>query len=201
MGSKFDVVLARRKISYPLVDYIALRGVLDVAVRLAPLFTPRMPGTGAAFSVKCTNFGSLGWCSDKARGYHYSATHPLTETPWPPIPERLLELWREYVPSCEPECCLVNHYARGSKLGMHVDSDEDAFDVPVISVSLGASAKFRLGGWRRSDPSQVFDLNDGDVLVLGGESRRWFHGVDSVAGPRISLTLRRVTLPASKDRE
>jgi alkylated DNA repair protein (DNA oxidative demethylase) len=170
-------------------------------VPAAPLFVPRMPKTGAPFSVRLTNCGELGWVSDMA-GYRYQATHPETGKPWPPIPEILRTLWRDYAPNAlPPQACLVNWYAPDARMGLHQDRDERDFSAPVLSVSLGDTAKFRLGGLRRTDPTRSFDLASGDVMLLSGSARLAFHGVDRVlagtslllARPgRVNLTVRRV---------
>jgi len=178
--------------------------IAEVAARIdrAPFYHPRMPRSGKAFSVEETNFGSHGWFSDES-GYRYIRTHPLTEGPWPEIPELLLRLWHalgKY--AAPPECCLVNLYRDGARMGLHQDCDEQALDAPVVSVSLGDSAKFRIGGTSRRDPTTSVTLHSGDVIVFGGESRLAYHGIDRVlggtsplitGGGRINLTLRRVT--------
>lgn len=166
-------------------------------------FQPVMPRTGRPFSVRMANLGPLGWVSD-LRGYRYQPTHPRTGRPWPPIPERLLALWRELVGEPEPECCLVNFYGPAAKMGLHRDADEDARDVPVLSISLGDTAIFRVGGLARRGPTVTLRLASGDVVLLAGESRHAFHGIDRIlpgssdllpGGGRINLTLRRVTRP------
>jgi alkylated DNA repair protein (DNA oxidative demethylase) len=192
-----------------------LAGFLDVAaqralveeiravVRAAPLYTPEMPKTGKPMSVRMTNCGALGWVTDKARGYRYQPTHPVTGDPWPPMPESLLALWREVSGvTVEPEACLINFYDDGAKMGLHQDRDEQDLTAPVVSVSLGDSCLFRIGGTERRAPTRSFRLNSGDVVVLGGEGRLCFHGVDRIYpasstllanGGRINLTMRRVT--------
>jgi len=182
----------------------ALVETVMAAQVVAPLCTPRLPRTGAAMSVMQTNLGPLGWVTDQALGYRYQATHPETSAPWPPIPQMLLDLWDEVSGyAAPPEACLINLYRRGARMGLHQDADEDAQDAPVVSVSLGDIALFRVGGPRRGDPTRSFKLTSGDVIVLGGEARRCFHGVDRVmpetsrlipGGGRINLTLRRVTV-------
>ena len=168
----------------------------------APLFTPVMPRTGRPFTVAMTNLGSLGWVSDRA-GYRYQATHPETGRPWPPIPDMVLDIWRKVsgFPH-DPEACLVNHYREGAKMGLHRDADEEDFLAPVVSISLGDSAIFRIGGTERGGKTQSLKLSSGDVLVMGGTSRLCYHGIDRVlsgtstlldGGGRINLTLRRVT--------
>ncbi len=176
-------------------------------VRAAPLYTPEMPRTGKPMSVRMTNCGALGWVTDRERGYRYQSTHPATGRPWPPIPHRLMAIWREVSGAgVEPEACLVNFYDDTARMGLHQDKDEQEFSAPVVSVSLGDSCLFRIGGTSRNDPTRSFRLDSGDVVVLGGQSRLAFHGVDRIypgtspllkSGGRINLTLRRVTLPSS----
>ena len=186
----------------------ALLAELLARVEPAGWFQPVMPRTGRPFSVRMANLGPLGWVSD-LRGYRYEPTHPVTGRPWPPIPERLRALWRELVGEPEPECCLVNFYRPGAKMGLHRDEDEEARDVPVLSISLGDTAIFRVGGRTRRGPTATFRLESGDVVLLAGESRHAFHGIDRIlpgssdllpGGGRINLTLRRVTRPARAGR-
>jgi alkylated DNA repair protein (DNA oxidative demethylase) len=167
----------------------------------APLFTPRMPRTGKPFSVRMTNCGPWGWVADET-GYRYQPHHPQTGRPWPPMPGSLVALWQELGAPAEPEACLVNVYGPGARLGLHQDSDEKTYDAPVVSVSLGDTAVFRMGGTTRRAPTRSVRLASGDVVVFGGEARLMYHGVDRVlagssallpGGGRINLTLRRVT--------
>ncbi|MCF3643188.1 alpha-ketoglutarate-dependent dioxygenase AlkB [Rhizobium sp. TRM95111] len=175
---------------------------IRAVVAEAPLFVPRMPKTGKPMSVRMTNCGPLGWVTDKEGGYRYQATHPGTGRLWPAIPTALLALWNDVAdPGLAPEACLVNFYEPAAKMGLHQDRDEQAFDAPVVSVSLGDQCLFRVGGTARTDPTRSFRLSSGDVVVLGGKSRLAFHGVDRIYagtstllknGGRINLTLRRV---------
>lgn len=184
----------------------ALLEEIRAAVKTAPLYTPTMPKSGKPMSVRMTNFGSLGWVTDKEGGYRYQPTHPVTGDPWPAIPDRLLAIWREVASyPAEPEACLVNFYDEQARLGLHQDRDERDFVAPVVSISLGDACLFRVGGKRRDDPTKSFRLESGDVVVLGGEGRLAFHGVDRIYpmtsallknGGRINLTMRRVTEPA-----
>jgi alkylated DNA repair protein (DNA oxidative demethylase) len=178
----------------------AVRGVLAGA----PLFTPRMPKSGRPLSVGMSNCGPLGWISDE-RGYRYQRRHPDTGEPWPAIPACLLRLWDEVAryPNA-PEACLINYYGPNAKMGLHQDRDEADFSAPVVSLSLGDSCLFRVGGGKRRDPTRSFRLKSGDVVVLGGDARLAFHGVDRIypatstllaEGGRINVTMRRVTLP------
>jgi len=169
-----------------------------------PLYRGAMPRTGKPLSVRNTNLGPLGWVSE-INGYRYQPVHPVTGRPWAPIPEALLDLWAEVANDpAPPQACLVNWYEAGSRLGLHIDADESARDAPVVSVSLGSRALFRLGGLARNSPTSSMRLASGDVVVLGGLSRRAYHGVDRIypdsstlvpGGGRINLTLRRVTAP------
>lgn len=187
-----------------------LLGEIASVIGRAPLFTPHMPRTGKPFSVKMTNCGPLGWLSDREGGYRYQETHPGTGEPWPPMPRMLLDLWADVSAyPAPPEACLVNVYGPKARMGLHRDEDEEDFSAPVVSVSLGDTALFRIGGGTRKGPTRSFDLMSGDVLVLGGEDRLAYHGVDRIkAGTgtldlsavpgcaRVNLTLRRVTVPA-----
>jgi alkylated DNA repair protein (DNA oxidative demethylase) len=170
-------------------------------VQDAPFYRPLMPRTGKPFSVEETNFGSLGWYSD-TNGYRYEVRHPFTARTWPAIPDLLLELWQVATGyRALPECCLVNLYRTGARMGLHQDRDEAARDAPVLSVSLGDDALFRIGGATRKGPTTSVKLSSGDVLVFGGPARLAFHGIDRLVsgssrlvpgGGRINLTLRRV---------
>jgi len=183
----------------------ALLAEIRAVVVAAPLYVPAMPRTGKPMSVRMTNCGMLGWLTDKERGYRYQGTHPITGRPWPPIPQRLLQLWNEVSGYPHPpEACLVNFYSQDAKMGLHQDRDERDFAAPVVSVSLGDDCLFRIGGTSRTDGTFSFRLSSGDVVVLGGEGRLAFHGVDRIYpdtstllknGGRINLTLRRVTRP------
>jgi alkylated DNA repair protein (DNA oxidative demethylase) len=178
---------------------------IRTAVEAAPLYVPTMPKSGKPMSVRMTNCGTLGWVTDRDGGYRYQPQHPVTGEPWPPIPARLMALWREVADYPHPpQACLVNFYSDSARMGLHQDRDEEDFSAPVVSVSLGDDCLFRVGGTRRSDPTVSVRLASGDVVVLGGTGRLAFHGVDRIypgtstllkKGGRINLTLRRVTLP------
>lgn len=182
-------------------------------VAAAPLVTPRMPRTGKPFSVRMTNAGSHGWVSDKDLGYRYQPCHPETGRPWPEIPDSILALWQEVHPDAPaPQCCLINYYEDpAARMGLHVDADEadlaSEVPAPILSISLGDTALFRIGGLSRKAPTRSLRLASGDIVSLGGEARRAFHGIDRVypgtstllaengfpSGGRLNITLRRVT--------
>ncbi|MCW2284466.1 alkylated DNA repair protein (DNA oxidative demethylase) [Rhodoblastus acidophilus] len=177
-----------------------LRENIREILREAPLFQPVMPRTGKAFSVRMSNCGPLGWVSDRA-GYRYQPEHPVTAKPWPPIPETLLRLWRDLAGyPHDPDACLINYYDPAAKMGAHQDVDEQDFDAPILSVSLGCACRFRFGGETRGGSTQSLVLESGDVLIFGGPARKMFHGVDRILAKtstlldppgRINLTLRR----------
>lgn len=199
----------------------AVASVLEAA----PPFTPLMPRTGKPFSVRMSNCGALGWVSDVA-GYRYQSEHPHTGAPWPAIPTTVLDAWDALggFPA-PPQACLINLYDAGARMGLHQDRDEEEFAAPVLSLSLGATALFRYGGLRRSDPTRSVRLASGDALVMGGPARLIHHGIDRLIpaepglfsglgdvdrelgplarflapGGRCNLTLRRVTRPSKTE--
>lgn len=178
----------------------AVRAVLAAA----PVYAPRMPKSGKPLSVRMSNCGSLGWITDLA-GYRYEPCHPETGAPWPPIPDQLLAAWDDLAGySHRPEACLINLYGPEARMGLHQDRDEEDFAAPVLSLSLGDTCLFRIGGVHRNDPTRTLRLASGDAVVLGGNARLAFHGVDRILpgtstllpeGGRINLTLRRVKRP------
>lgn len=178
-------------------EQAALVADIRAVVMAAPLITPVTPW-GKPMSVTMTSAGRYGWITD-CKGYRYADRHP-DGSGWPPIPASVLAIWHALVdPARDPDCCLVNFYAGGARMGLHQDHDEADFTWPVLSVSLGDDARFRIGGTVRGGPTESVWLRSGDVLVMGGPSRLAYHGVDRVAagtsmllreGGRINLTLR-----------
>jgi alkylated DNA repair protein (DNA oxidative demethylase) len=192
------VVLWREKFS-PLEQKALFDEVLSL-LEEAPLYRPVMPGTAKPFSAEESNFGALGWVAEK-NGYRYQPTHPVTGKVWPAIPKALLALWAGINDGPEPECCLVNLYRAGARMGLHQDRDEKDISAAVIGVSLGDEALFRIGGVVRGGKTQSVTLASGDVIAFGGTARLAYHGIDRVRpgtsrllpqGGRLSLTLRRV---------
>ncbi|CAN5220328.1 alpha-ketoglutarate-dependent dioxygenase AlkB [soil metagenome] len=179
-------------------DQAALVAEVMTALEAAPLYQPVTPG-GRPFSVRMSNLGPLGWVSDRA-GYRYQPTHPATREPWPPIPPVLLDLWTTLTGWSEPpDACLVNLYRGPAKMGLHQDRDEANLTAPVLSVSLGDTAMFRVGP-ATGGSTRTVKLASGDVCALTGPARLARHGIDRVlegssrlipGGGRINLTLRR----------
>lgn len=166
-------------------------------VRAAPLYRPETR-TGRKMSVRMTSAGTFGWISDRS-GYRYDREHP-DGIAWPPMPPLALDVWRSVanVPR-DPQSCLINFYDANAKMGMHQDRDEADFEMPVVSISLGDDARFRVGGPERGGKTESLWLKSGDVAVMGGAARMNFHGIDKIRagsssllpnGGRINLTLR-----------
>jgi len=175
----------------------ALLAELRDVVARAPFFVPETP-RGRRMSVRMTAAGKYGWVSDRG-GYRYERLHP-DGRPWPPMPRQALRTWREVTGLArEPDCCLVNYYAEKARMGLHQDRDEADFRWPVLSVSLGDEALFRVGNVARGGPTESVWLGSGDVLLMGGAARLVHHGVDRIRpgssallpeGGRLNLTLR-----------
>ncbi|EAQ03926.1 alkylated DNA repair protein, putative [Pseudooceanicola batsensis HTCC2597] len=171
----------------------ALRPVL----RQAPLFSPTTR-FGKKMSVRMTSAGKYGWYSD-ARGYRYEPRHPDGQS-WPPIPPQVLSVWHELTGlERAPDCCLINYYGEGARMGMHQDRDEADFTFPVLSLSLGDDGLFRIGNEERGGRTESFWLESGDAVIMGGAARLTHHGVDRIRfnssrllpkGGRINLTCR-----------
>lgn len=180
----------------------ALLDAVDAVAAASPfrhLVTPR----GFALSVAMTNCGALGWVSDR-RGYRYERLDPLTGRPWPVLPPALRALAGRAAaeagfPGFDPDACLVNRYAVGTRLSLHQDRDERDLRQPIVSVSLGIPATFLFGGLERGERPRRVPLVHGDVVVWGGASRLRHHGIAPLKPARhprlgecrINLTFRR----------
>jgi alkylated DNA repair protein (DNA oxidative demethylase) len=152
----------------------------------------QMTTPGGRMSVAMTNCGSAGWVADK-HGYRYASEDPLTEQPWPKMPESFAALAREAASAAgfagfSPDACLINRYEHASRLSLHQDRDERDFGAPIVSVSLGLTAIFLWGGQKRSDRTRRIALTHGDVVVWGGPARKTFHGVHPLAAGVHPLT-------------
>lgn len=178
-------------------DQQALLADLRQVVEAAPLFSPQTP-YGKPMSVRMTSAGKYGWYSDRT-GYRYEQHHPDGQV-WPAIPATVLAVWKRLVSrERAPDCCLINYYGEGARMGMHQDRDEADFSWPVLSVSLGDDGLFRIGNTTRGGKTESLWLQSGDVVLMGGEARLTYHGVDRIRagssallpkGGRINLTCR-----------
>jgi len=172
-------------------------GELRTVARAAPPFSPETP-YGKPMSVRMTSAGRCGWYSDKA-GYRYASRHP-DGSAWPPIPPSVMRSWHTLIGEERgPDCCLINFYGEGARMGMHQDRDEVDFSWPVLSISLGDDGLFRIGNTRRGGKTESLWLHSGDAVVMGGEARLTYHGIDRIRfgssrllpdGGRINATLR-----------
>ena len=200
-----DITLRGVGIWQGLLDRPAQEALLDDlrgVIVAAPLVRPETR-RGQQLSVRMTSAGRLGWISDR-RGYRYEPRHP-SGTPWPPIPDSVLGIWRTVTGlDRQPDSCLVNFYGEGARMGLHQDRDEGDFDWPVVSLSLGDEALFRIGNLERGGRTESVWLRSGDVAVLSGAARLVHHGIDRIRfgsstllpdGGRVNLTLRCVDLP------
>ena len=152
------------------------------------------PG-GFEMSVAMTNCGAAGWVTDRS-GYRYQAHDPQGGAPWPAMPAGFLALAHEAASEAGfvtfvPDACLINRYEPGTKLSLHQDRDEADYAHPIVSVSLGLPATFQFGGPKRADPVRKFTLEHGDVVVWGGPSRLFHHGVLTLKSGEHPLTGRR----------
>ena len=178
-----------------------LLGALRDIVARAPFRHMQTPG-GHQMSVAMTNCGDVGWVTDRT-GYRYDRLDPKTGLDWPAMPPSFARLAAAAAasgfPNFTPDACLINRYAPGARMSLHQDRDEADFAAPIVSVSLGLPAIFLFGGSKRSDKPRRYRLEHGDIVVWGGPSRLFFHGVAPLADgehavlgrQRINLTFRK----------
>jgi alkylated DNA repair protein (DNA oxidative demethylase) len=187
---------------FALAESARVLEAIGQVARQAPFRHMITPG-GFRMSVAMTNCGAVGWVTDRS-GYRYDPIDPTTHERWPAMPPVLLALAARAAEcggfgNFEPDACLINRYEPGTRLSLHQDRDEQDLRAPVVSVSLGLQAVFLFGGPRREDPTRAVPLAHGDVVVWGGASRLWFHGVRPLKDgehpllghQRINLTFRR----------
>lgn len=187
---------------YALPHEAALIEAVEAATNEAPFRNMVTPG-GFTMSVAMSNCGAAGWVTDRS-GYRYTADDPESGKPWPALPAIFADLARSAAAKAGyadfiPDACLINRYDPGAKMSLHQDRNEADFNQPIVSVSLGLPALFLFGGPKRNDRAQRIPLEHGDVVVWGGKSRLFFHGVNTLADGvhpllgrrRINLTFRR----------
>ena len=176
-------------------ELIAALHEIEVQAPFRHMVTPG----GYAMSAAMTNCGGFGWVTDRT-GYRYDASDPLSGKPWPAMPPSFRALAdqaadRAGYAGFSPDACLVNRYEPGAKMSLHQDRDEQDFGAPIVSVSLGLPAIFLFGGLKRSDKPRRFRLEHGDIVVWGGPTRLFFHGVAPLAdGEHAMLGRRRINL-------
>ncbi|MBV2143287.1 DNA oxidative demethylase AlkB [Falsochrobactrum sp. TDYN1] len=189
---------------FALADETAILEAIEHIVEAAPYRHMATPG-GYRMSVAMTNCGNFGWITDR-RGYRYSPVDPLTDKAWPNMPPILQELAENAAreagyPGFSPDACLINRYEPGTKMSLHQDKDERDFNNPIVSVSLGLPATFQFGGLKRADPVRKYVLHHGDVVVWGGPSRLFYHGIlplkqaqhAELGSVRLNLTFRKAS--------
>lgn len=196
---------------------VILKGFLDRAcqeklvevsrqiARQAPLVSPQTR-SGFNFSLKVTSVGDWGWFSNQREGYHYRRRHPQTNQPWAKIPTDFMRVARRAAEEAgivryAPDTCLINHYPKNTgRLGLHQDNTEEDITTGIVTVSLGDSCRFLIGGLQKTAPTQSVILDSGDICIMHREGRMLYHGVDGLisgssdllaGGGRISLTFRR----------
>jgi Alkylated DNA repair protein len=171
---------------------------------ISPLFQPVMPN-GKQFNCKMTSCGDFGWISDR-NGYRYDRLHPFTHQPFAPMPKEFSDLAIKIANSIgefdyKPQSCLINYYPISGRLGIHQDNTEKNLVPAIISISLGDDAIFAIGGNKYSDRIHEILLKSGDILVLHGNSRLFFHGIKRIVpftsnllknGGRLNFTIRQV---------
>ena len=163
-----------------LADTAQLLPLIEQVANLAPFRHLVTPG-GQTMSVAMTNCGPVGWVSDR-RGYRYSSRDPMADRDWPPMPQEFTSLALDAASACDfphfvPDACLINRYSAGARLTAHRDADEQNFEQPIVSVSMGLPASFAFYGLTRGGKGKSVALVDGDVLVWGGPSRLAYHAV------------------------
>lgn len=134
------------------------------------------------------------------QSYQYEPTRTdFDQQPVPPLPDAFRALAREIAGevgmSLDPDLCILNYYDAEGRMGLHQDKDESAASiasgVPVVSVSLGDTARFLFGGTKRRDPVEATRLESGDAFVFGGPARLRYHGVARIvpgtAPPELGL--------------
>lgn len=182
---------------FPLDQQEDLVGQLRQVAKGAPFRQPVTP-SGKPLSVRMSAAGDVGWQTDRS-GYRYAAAQ-ADGSDWPAIPRLALQSWRALSGADrDPDSCLINYYGEGARLGLHQDRDERELDWPVVSISLGDEALFRMGGPERRDKTKSVWLRSGDVVVMSGAARLAYHGVDRIKfgtspllsnGGRLNVTLR-----------
>jgi alkylated DNA repair protein (DNA oxidative demethylase) len=174
--------------AYHMTRYLTLdrqRAVRDTCAALmdgdVPAYVPVVRG-GGRMHVRMLCLGRH-W---NGQTYRYEpARSDFDLKPAPPLPPAFRDLARELAAAVgmtlDADLCIVNYYDRDGRMGLHQDKDESADSiaagVPVVSVSIGDTARFLFGGTKRKDPVEAIALASGDAFVFGGPARLRYHGV------------------------
>lgn len=181
---------------FALAEQAQLLADLHDVMTLSPFRRMVTPG-GFTMSVAMSNCGELGWVTART-GYRYTAYDPLNDAPWPAMPEAFLAIAKRAAteagyPDFKPDACLINRYNVGARMALHQDKNEQDFSHPIVSVSLGLTAVFQMGGFQRKDKAIKLPLEHGDVVVWGGSARMRYHGIlplkTGMTPPAITPTL------------
>jgi alkylated DNA repair protein (DNA oxidative demethylase) len=169
------------------------RALVDADV---PAYVPVVRG-GGKMHVRMLCLGRH-W---NGKTYQYETTRTdFDGLPAPPLPDEFRRLAHDIAASVgmtlAADLCILNYYDRDGRMGLHQDKDEGAASlaagVPVVSVSLGDTARFLFGGIKRRDPVEPYLLESGDAFVFGGPARLRYHGVSRIvpdtAPPELDMT-------------
>lgn len=179
-------------------SYQALIDQVKAVAAKAPFRFMHTPG-GKKLNISMTNCGDLGWISEPT-GYRYSKKDPTSKQAWPAMPAPFKQLALDAAnlanfKDFQPNACLINHYKQGRELTAHQDKNEPDLSQPIVSVSLGMSARFQIHGDARSNKPLEIELYDGDVMVWGRTARLIYHGVKTNRSiPHAELGLHRINL-------
>ena len=157
------------------------RALIDGPV---PAYVPTVRG-GGTMHVRMLCLGRH-W---NAQTYKYeSVRSDFDGLPPPPLPAELHALAADVAfragMTIDPDLCILNYYAADGRMGLHQDKDEGpqsiAAGIPVVSVSIGDTARFLFGGLKRREPVETISLESGDAFVFGGPARLHYHGVSRI---------------------
>jgi len=168
------------------------RALVDGAV---PAYVPVVRG-GGRMHVRMLCLGRH-W---NGKTYIYEPTRTdFDNLPAPPLPDNLKALAGEIAASAgmtiDADLCILNYYDADGRMGLHQDKDEGARSIaagiPVVSISIGDTARFLFGGLKRKEPVEAIPLESGDAFVFGGPARLRYHGVSRIvpgtAPPELAL--------------
>ena len=157
------------------------RALIDGPV---PAYVPIVRG-GGKMHVRMLCLGRH-W---NGKTYQYEPTRTdFDGLPAPPLPDNFKALADGIAASAgmtlDADLCILNCYDADGRMGLHQDKDEGersiAAGIPVVSISIGDTARFLFGGVKRNAPVEAFPLESGDAFVFGGPARLRYHGVSRI---------------------